>query len=98
MLLKDRVAVVTGPAKGMGAACTRLLAEHGADLALVGRDTRAIEEVQAECRAMGRRAEIFFCDLMDPASVDTMATSVLKRMSMIMCSGQLATPSVSIRL
>ena len=77
MLLKDRVAVVTGPAKGMGAACTRLLAEHGADLALVGRDTKAIEEVQAECRAMGRRAEIFFCDLMDPASVDTMATSVL---------------------
>jgi 3-oxoacyl-[acyl-carrier protein] reductase len=77
MLLKDRVAVVTGPAKGMGAACTRLLASQGADLALVGRDTKAIEAVQAEARALGRRAEIFFCDLMDHASVDTMATSVL---------------------
>lgn len=76
MLLKDRVAVVTGPAKGMGAACTLLLAEHGADLALVGRDIRAIEPVAAEVRAKGRQAEIFFCDLMDSASVDTMATSV----------------------
>ena len=77
MLLKDRVAVVTGPAKGMGAACTRLLAEHGADLALVGRDTAAIEPVAAEVRAMGRRAEIFGCDLMDATSVDAMAAAVL---------------------
>ncbi|OYW10760.1 MAG: short-chain dehydrogenase [Rhodospirillales bacterium 12-71-4] len=79
MLLKDRVAVVTGPAKGMGAACTRLLAEHGADLALVGRDTAAIEPVAAEARASGRRAEIFGCDLMDVASVDAMAKAVLDR-------------------
>ena len=77
MLLKDRVAVVTGPAKGMGAACTLLLAEHGADLALVGRDTAAIEPVAEQVRAMGRRAEIFGCDLMDAASVDAMATAVL---------------------
>jgi 3-oxoacyl-[acyl-carrier protein] reductase len=77
MLLKDRVAVVTGPAKGMGAACTRLLAEQGADLALVGRDTAAIEPVAAEVRALGRRAEIFGCDLMRADSVDAMAAAVL---------------------
>jgi len=77
MLLKDRVAVVTGPAKGMGAACTRLLAEHGADLALVGRDTAAIEPVAAEIRAMGRRAEIFACDVTDAARVDAMGAEVL---------------------
>jgi 3-oxoacyl-[acyl-carrier protein] reductase len=79
MLLRDRVAVVTGPAKGMGAACTRLLAEHGADLALVGRDTAAIEPVVAEVRAMGRRAEIFGCDLMEAAGVAAMAEAVLAR-------------------
>jgi 3-oxoacyl-[acyl-carrier protein] reductase len=78
MLLKDRIAVVTGPAKGMGAACTRLLAQHGADLALVGRDTAAIEPVRDEVRAMGRRAEIYACDVTDAANVDAMAAAVLR--------------------
>jgi 3-oxoacyl-[acyl-carrier protein] reductase len=76
-LLKDRVAVVTGPAKGMGAACTLLLAEQGADLALAGRDTAAIEPVAAQVRAMGRRAEVFACDVTDAASVDAMAAGAL---------------------
>ncbi|WP_426957028.1 SDR family NAD(P)-dependent oxidoreductase [Muricoccus radiodurans] len=77
-LLKDRVAVITGPAKGMGAATTLLLADHGADLALVGRDTAAIEPVAAEARAKGRRAEIYSCDLMNPGTVDAMAAAVLR--------------------
>jgi len=77
MLLKDRVAVVTGPAKGMGAACTLLLAEQGADLVLAGRDIAAIEPVAAQVRAMGRRAEIIGCDLMEAASVDAMAQAAL---------------------
>jgi 3-oxoacyl-[acyl-carrier protein] reductase len=77
-LLKDRVAVVTGPAKGMGTATTLLLADHGADLALVGRDTAAIEPVAAEARARGRRAEIYPCDITDAASIDAMAAAVLR--------------------
>jgi len=76
-LLNDKVVVVTGPAKGMGAACTLLLAEQGADLALVGRDIAAIEPVAAEARAKGRRAEIFPVDLLLPGSVDAMAAGVL---------------------
>lgn len=65
-LLNGKVVVVTGPAKGMGA-----------DLALVGRDTAAIEPVAAEARAKGRRAEIFPVDLMDAASVEAMGRAVL---------------------
>ena len=38
--LKGRVAVITGPAKGMGAAITMAFAAEGARLALIGRDTR----------------------------------------------------------
>ena len=40
--LTGRVAVITGPAKGMGAAITMAFAAEGARLALVGRDTAAI--------------------------------------------------------
>ena len=36
--LKGRVAVITGPAKGMGAAITKAFAAEGARLALIGRD------------------------------------------------------------
>jgi 3-oxoacyl-[acyl-carrier protein] reductase len=78
MLLTDRVAVVTGPAKGMGAATTLLLAREGADLALVGRDTAAIGPVAEEARALGRRATVIACDVTDPAQVEAMAQSVLQ--------------------
>ena len=48
--LKGRVTVITGPAKGMGAAITMAFAAEGARLALLGRD------VVASNRSPGRRA------------------------------------------
>lgn len=78
MLLKDRVVVVTGPAKGMGAAATLMMADHGADLALVGRDTAAIGPVAEEARAKGRRAEIYGCDITDAGAVEATAAAVLR--------------------
>ena len=50
-----RSRVITGPAKGMGAAVTMAFAAEGCQLALVGRDTAAIEPVAAEIRARRRR-------------------------------------------
>jgi NAD(P)-dependent dehydrogenase (short-subunit alcohol dehydrogenase family) len=70
MDLKERVALVTGPAKGMGAEVTRALAREGADLVLVGRDTAAIEPVADEARGLGRRVVVARCDVTNPAEVD----------------------------
>jgi len=70
MLLQDKIALVTGPAKGMGAATTLLLAREGADLALLGRDVAAIEPVAAEARALGRRVTIHQADITDAAAVE----------------------------
>ena len=69
--IEGQVAVITGPAKGMGAAITRAFAAEGVDLALFGRDTDAIAPVAEECRAMGRRVEVIACDVTDAAAVDT---------------------------
>ena len=54
--LTDKVGVITGPAKGMGAAITRAFALEGARLALIGRDTAAIEPIAAEARKIGAEA------------------------------------------
>ena len=47
MKLEGKKAIVTGAAKGMGAAITTTLAREGAYLLLTARDTAALEEVAA---------------------------------------------------
>src|ERR1700753_4148882 len=63
--LDDRVAFITGPAKGMGASITHAFGAEGCKLALVGRDTAAIEPVAAEVKAKGGTAIVIPCDLTD---------------------------------
>ena len=72
--LKDKVGMITGPAKGMGAAITRAFALEGARLALIGRDTVAIEPVATEARAIGAEAIVIPCDLTDAKQCDAAAT------------------------
>jgi NAD(P)-dependent dehydrogenase (short-subunit alcohol dehydrogenase family) len=50
-----KVALVTGAARGLGAACARALAQAGADVALGLRDAATGGELAAEIRALGRR-------------------------------------------
>ena len=72
--LQGRVAVITGPAKGMGAAITRAFAAEGCRLALLGRDTAAITPV---AEAAGS-ALVIACDLTDAAACEAAARQVLE--------------------
>ena len=63
--LTDKVAVVTGAGKGIGAAIAVSLAEAGADVALVARTESDLNEVATAVRAAGRRALVFPADLND---------------------------------
>ncbi len=72
MRLEGKKAIVTGAAKGMGAAITTTLAREGADVLLTARDTAALEEVAAEVRALGREAHVVACDVIEEAQVKAM--------------------------
>ena len=54
--MKDRVVVVTGASKGIGAELARQLAARGARLALGARNLDDLERVAAACRAAGGEA------------------------------------------
>ena len=76
--LKDKVTLITGPAKGMGAAVTLAFAREGAKLVLAGRDTAAIEPVATEARALGVQAIVVPCDLTDAAQTEALAAHALE--------------------
>lgn len=75
--LKDKVVVITGPAKGMGRAVSLAFAAEGANLVLTGRDTAAIEPVAAEARAFGVAALVVACDITQTAQAEAMAQQAL---------------------
>ena len=60
---RDRVAVVTGAASGIGRALAEVLARRGAHLALVDVDAGGLAEVAGEVRALGRRASTHVADV-----------------------------------
>jgi NAD(P)-dependent dehydrogenase (short-subunit alcohol dehydrogenase family) len=73
--VKDRVALVTGAARGIGRACALALAEAGADIALGLRDIASDAGVAEEIRALGRTVLPL---QMDMASMDEVTSAVNK--------------------
>ena len=75
--LKGKVAIVTGPAKGMGAAITLALAREGVNLSLAGRDMAAIAPVAAQARKLGRNVIEVQCDVTQESQVDRVLRDTL---------------------
>jgi NAD(P)-dependent dehydrogenase (short-subunit alcohol dehydrogenase family) len=81
--LNGRVAMITGPAKGMGAAITIAFAAAGVKLGLVGRDVAAIEPVAEEAKALGTDAIVVPCDLTDAKQCEKAAAATIEKFGRI---------------
>src|SRR3712207_6270829 len=74
--LANRVAVVTGGSRGIGAATCRLLAQNGAKVTVNGRDEVAIDSVVQEIQRSGGEAIGVAADLTGFAAVENMRRRV----------------------
>lgn len=72
MRLKDKVAVITGGAKGLGLGCAKCLAEEGAKVVLADVDVEAGEAAAEALQVDGADALFVECDVGDKAQVDAL--------------------------
>jgi NAD(P)-dependent dehydrogenase (short-subunit alcohol dehydrogenase family) len=75
--LTGHVAIITGPAKGMGAAVTRAFGAEGCRLALLGRDVSAIGPVAEEMQRDGVEVLVHACDVTDASACDEAVAATL---------------------
>ena len=69
MKLKDKKAIVTGAASGIGKAIARAFADEGADVVVFDINAPKAEAVVAELQQRGRQARFVRCDVGDGAQV-----------------------------
>lgn len=77
--LTDRVAVVTGGARGIGLATAEALAEAGARVTITDRDEGALREAAAALAATGHRIATALMDVTDSKRVATVADEIAAR-------------------
>ena len=61
--MKDKVVVITGASKGIGAELARQLAAKGARLVLAARNDKELEAVAADCRKLGAAVTVARADV-----------------------------------
>lgn len=78
-LLQDKLALVTGASRGIGAATAEALAAAGAHVILVARTPSALEEVEDRIHEAGGTATIAPLDLTEGESIGKLAVAVAER-------------------
>jgi len=80
---KDRVAIVTGAARGIGETTCWAFAKRGATAIVVDINGDGAEKVAADIRAKGLNAEAYTVDVSDRQAVDTMVENVFGKFGRI---------------
>ena len=79
MILKDRIAIVTGAGSGIGQAGAAIIAREGAHVAIIDRNVEAAQTVADEIRASGGSAEPLGLDVTDDAALEAGLSALMAR-------------------
>ncbi len=77
--LAGKVAIITGAGAGLGAECARVLASHGAAVAVVDIQADSAQAVAAEIEAAGGCAMAVTCDVTSEDQIRAMVAQVAER-------------------
>ena len=93
--LTDRLILITGASRGLGAALAQACAAEGAHLILLARTRGALEEVDDRIRSLGAEATLLPLDLADLDAVDRLGPSIYQRFGhidgLVACAAELGT-------
>jgi 7-alpha-hydroxysteroid dehydrogenase len=81
--LTDKVAIVTGGGRGIGAACALGFAEAGADVVIAARTKEQLEEVAWQVSDLGRRALGVPCDVSETANLELIVDQAISEFGRI---------------
>ena len=79
MLLKDKVAIVTGAAMGMGKGIATMFAQHGCAVAIADISIDAARKTAEEIEKSGGRCVAIECDVTNISSVKSAVEQVVKK-------------------
>lgn len=79
MILKDRIAIVTGAGSGIGQAGAAIIAREGAHVVVVDRNGEAAETAASEIRANGGKADALALDVTDDTALTNGINAVMAR-------------------
>jgi NAD(P)-dependent dehydrogenase (short-subunit alcohol dehydrogenase family) len=83
MLLKDKVAVVTGSANGMGRGIAHMFAQEGCNLIINDLSLDAAEKVAGEIKSLGRNAIAVKADITKGEEIEKMAEAAIREFGRI---------------
>jgi NAD(P)-dependent dehydrogenase (short-subunit alcohol dehydrogenase family) len=84
MQLEGKTALITGGTRGIGAATAVILAQRGANVAIVGRhDDEQAKETRSMIEAFGRRCELIIADMGKPEDAIRCVAEAVKRIGSI---------------
>ncbi|MFH1779322.1 MAG: 3-oxoacyl-[acyl-carrier-protein] reductase [Candidatus Omnitrophota bacterium] len=83
MILKDKISIITGGARGIGREIALTFAKEGSDIVICDLNQETLDATKKEILGLGRRAEAFLVDVSNLKQVEDMVDKVLDKFQKI---------------